>query len=351
MEQQNDVQPKAPNKKKIIRIAMLALLAVGIIIGVLYYRQQSKYQTTDNAQVEANIYTISCKLAGFVDDVRFEDNQQVKRGDTLLVLDNRELQIKVRQAEIALENAYCNVTVSKSTADASASGVGSLMVQKEELQVRLHNAQKEYDRYKLLIDQNIGSQQSFDKITTEKESLEKKIELIDAQISEVQQKTDPVKKQELVTRNIVKQRLEELRMAKLQYSYSFVTAPADGVVSKKNVQEGQFIQAAQGVCALVSHKDMWIAANLKETQITEIKQGQKVYIELDALPDSEVMGEVQSFSPATGSKFALLPPDNATGNFVKVVQRVPVKIKISDTAVQRAIAPGMSAFVKIQVKD
>lgn len=216
------------------------------------------------------------------------------------------------------------------------------------MKIRLLNVQKDFERYKNLLAQGTATQQQFDKIQTEKETLEKQIETVQQQQKESNSKTGAANEQVKVGESVIKQRQADLDFAKLQLSYAVITAPFDGIVSKKNAVPGQLIQAGQPLCSIVAVQNLWVVANFKETQIAKMQEGMKVEVEVDAFPERKISGKVTSFASATGSKFSLIPPDNATGNYVKVVQRIPVKIELDKNGDSlKDLKPGMSVFVKI----
>lgn len=195
------------------------------------------------------------------------------------------------------------------------------------------------------------TQQQFDRVKTEKEALEKQLEAMLQQQKESNSKTGAAGKQVNVSESTIKQRKYDLDYANLQLSYAVITAPFNGITSKRNAVTGQLLQAGQPFCSMVSTSNKWIVANFKETQLTKIKPGLKVIAEVDAFSDIEITGKVESFSSATGAKFSLIPPDNATGNFIKVVQRVPVKITLDTTnTIYKNLTPGMSVNVKVIIK-
>jgi membrane fusion protein (multidrug efflux system) len=345
-------ETKNNRKKKITRIILVALLVAGSAFGFYKYRQSMQYETTDDAQLDADISPVTVRISGYVKKVYFKDNQQVKKGDTLVTFDDRDLAIKVLQAEAALQNAMASREVAGSNA-ASASYVGETGIFKiEEIKIRIVNAQKELDRYKKMAADGSATQQQLDAVQTNKEALDKQLATAEQQLKELNSRTGGANKQVRAAEVQVKQRQADLDFANLQLSYAVVTAPFDGTVSRKNATPGQLIQAGQPLCSIVSDENSWVVANFKETQVHRMRKGMKSFIEIDAFPDKTLTGTVTSFAPATGSKFSLIPPDNATGNYVKVVQRVPVIISLDhDSTTAGILKPGMSVFVKIKLEE
>lgn len=346
----SEKEKRASLRKIIIRSGLAIGLIVGVIWSVSKYLEAQKYETTDDAQVEGEIIPVSSRVSGYVVEIRFIDNQEVLKGDTLVILDNTELKVKVSQAQLALQNSEANLEVAKANSTASEQGVTIYNTKEEEIRVKLGQAEKELIRYKNLLEADAGTQQQYDKAKTMKETLEAEIKVLESQIGEVRKKTSALDKQISVAQSIVEQRKNELELAKIQLSYTYIKAPCNGIVSKKSVQIGQNIQMSQPLFAIVSEKK-WVVANFKETQLDQMHETQKVIIEVDAFNGRSIGGSIESFSPATGSKFSLIPPDNASGNYVKVVQRVPVKIKLETSdELYNMIKPGMSVFVKVRLK-
>jgi membrane fusion protein (multidrug efflux system) len=345
-------ETKKSKNKNLSRIVLMTILVIGSVIGFIKYREAQRYETTDDAQLETDITPVSARTQGYIAKVYFADNQLVKKGDTLVVLDNRDLKIKVEQSEAALENSTASLETAKASAMSVQEGGGTAVFKIDELKIRLANAQKEFERYKKMLSEGSTTQQQFDKIQTEKETLEKQVETAQQQQRESNSKTSTANEQVKVAESVVKQRQSDLNYARLQLSYAIVTAPYDGIVSKRNAVSGQLIQAGQPLCSIIANQNIWITANFKETQLAKMKTGMKVEVDVDAFPNKKITGKVASFSSATGSKFSLIPPDNATGNYVKVVQRIPVKIELDKSNDElKDLKPGMSVFVKVVLDE
>lgn len=338
------------NGKIIGRIIIALILLAGLFAGFSKIRDMQNYETTDDAQVESDITPISARVSGYINEIRFKENQLVKKGDTLILLDNRELKIKVEQAQSALQNAIASLDVAKANAITSHAGTNTFQSKNEELKIRLAYAEKELKRYANLLAENATTQQQYDKAKVDKEALEKQLQSSNDQINESIRRSGAVNEQIKVAESIVNQRKNDLEYAQLILSYSYILASTDGIVSQKSVQEGQLIQAAQNLCAIVTDS-LWVVANFKETQLVKMKIGQPVEVEADAFK-GKISATIESFSGATGAKFSLLPPDNATGNFVKVVQRIPVKILLDkNNELYKKLKPGMSIYVKVNINS
>ena len=319
----------------IVGIVLLVFVTKKVIYGL-------HNEDTDNSQIQCNINPIVPKVGGFVEEIRIDDNVFVHKGDTLVRIDDRDLKLKVKQAEVALANALANVELSRSSESATNANVNvankdisPAQSAIDAAQIRLWQAQQDYDRFKRLLELGSATQQQFDNAKAAKELAEKQLEQTQRSVATYQARLAASSSNLAVSANNLKvaqiqveQRQQELDLAKLNLSYATIVAPCDGYVAKKNVQPGQLVAVGQNLFALVDESQLWVNANFKETQIEKMKVGQKVKIEVDAYPGKDFEGTVQSLQAATGSMFALLPPDNATGNFVKVVQRIPVKIVI-----------------------
>jgi membrane fusion protein (multidrug efflux system) len=361
---EKEKEEKKQKKNKVFTIVLVSLAIVGTVFGVIKYIHGQRHEQTDDAQVEANISPIIPKVSGYVLRVLVDDNQTVKAGDTLIVLDDRELALKVLQAEAALENAKANLSSSgagyvtaQETALSSGFNVQAAEGNIELAKVKLRRAESDYKRFEELLKSNSITKQQFEQAEAERDAAAQQLEVAQRQREALQKESAARKSQSQVSQRnislaetIVKEREADLKFAQLQLSYAYILAPEAGVISRKNVQVGQFVQAGQSLFALVNEKDKWVVANFKETQLEKMKPGQEVEISVDAFPDETFKGKIESISPATGAKFSLLPPDNASGNFVKVVQRVPVKIIIEKNERSALLRAGMNVDVDVHLK-
>ncbi len=354
--------PKKTNKR--FTIVLLVLVIGGGGFGVTKYIHAQHHEETDDAQVETNISPVIPRISGYVTDIRVKDNQLVKKGDTLLVLDNRSELIQMTQAEAAVSAAENNLSVAHASTTASQANVSSYEAniatadaQIEAARVTLKRASQDYDRYANLIKDHSITQQQFEQAEAAKLSAERQLQVLsDLKNAAIRQahaassQSNATAQQVNVVNSTIQQRKADLENAKLNLSYTVITAPQDGRVSKINVQAGQLLQAGQSLFSVVLDAQPWIVANFKETQITKMHTGQNVTVHVDAFPDHEFSAKVASFSPATGSRFALLPPDNASGNFVKVVQRMPVKIEFNENdQFVKELRPGMNVDVDVHI--
>lgn len=366
-------------KKFLFPIILISIIGFGAYYGFNRWQFGKTHVTTDNAQVDGNLSPVIPRIPGYITNVYFTDNQLVKAGDTLAKLDDRDIKIRIMQAEAAVQNAMANVAVvranvkaaaansktAKSGIDVANAGIDAQDAGVEAAKIRVWKANEDFKRFSNLLNEGVITQQVFDGIKAERDASEKQLEIIKKQ-KEISRKQQAVSvnqssaSSEMInatSENIavaeagVKARMADLELAKLTLSFTYILAPAEGQVSKKNVQVGQFVQPGQSLCTILNDKTMnlWITANFKETQLEKMKEGQTVDIEIDAFENKILKGTVQSLSAATGAKFALLPPDNSSGNFVKVVQKVPVKIILDSQNEKIDIRPGMSAKVTVNL--
>lgn len=342
--------PEGRSKRPVI-IAILALVfLVGGYFGWQRYQFGQTHEETDDAQVEGDVYPILPRVGGPVLEVKVQDNQLVKKGDVLATLDQADYQQRVNAAEAALAAAQANVVAARAgvaTAQANVRTAQSTIGVSEANRARL---QKDLQRSTFLRQQDIIPQSEYDAVQANLRATSAQRATAADQVLVARQQVAAAQQQVAVAEAVVKQRQADLDNANLQLSYTTITASGDGIVSKKSVQPGQVVAPGQQLMGLVASGNTWIIANFKETQLENMREGQKVAVEVDAYPNEEFEGHIQSLSAATGARFALLPPDNASGNFVKVTQRVPVKIVLDKVDPQHPLRAGMSVTATVAVK-
>jgi membrane fusion protein (multidrug efflux system) len=350
-------QPAPPAKKPNLRVLVVAgLIAVAAIGGGahMWYRS-AHFVETDNAYVAGHVHPVSSRIAGTVTKVLIDDNQYVKAGAVIAELDPFDQRVKVEQiraqiasAETQVLQADAQVAQVKAQASASAAQVK----QSEALLVR---ADQDADRYGQLY--------------TSQMKAVSKAELDAANAARAGARADVAARKDSATaaraqiasaisaRDVLKAQIGvlnvQLKEAERQLAYNTIVAPVSGRVGKRSIEVGQRVSPGQQLTALVQD-DVWVTANFKETQLAQMHAGQPVHISVDALPGRELTGRVDSFSPASGNQFALLPADNATGNFTKIVQRVPVKITLDEKdrkALAGRLVPGMSVIAEVEIGD
>ena len=343
-----------PKKKnKVLPIVLIVLVIVGAVFGIKEYLYSTKHVDTDDAQIDADISPVVARVGGYVKEITFEENTKVNKDQVLVTLDDRDYKIKLEQAQAGQVGANAGVGVSQSQIAATAANTSTAKANIEAAKVKLTLAQKDYERYANLIKDGAVTQQAFDQAKAQKETAQAAYTASVDQYNAAVKQVGTTQSQLGVSNSGVTQRQSDVDFAKLQLSYTEIKAPSTGIVSKKNVQKGQLVQAGQSLFAIVNENSLFVTANFKETQLEKIKPGLKVKITVDAYEDQPIEGVVYNFAPITGAKGSLLPPDNATGNFVKVVQRVPVKIKIEskDKEMLEKLRPGMSVKVSVAVNN
>jgi membrane fusion protein (multidrug efflux system) len=324
------------------------------------------HETTDDAQIEKNMNPIIPRVMGYVTKVYIKDNDYVKKGDTLFTIDNNDYIVKLEDAKAALIAAQGNFEVSKadigsalasvSVSDANVQSAGGTI---ETAKIRLGRATNDFERYNNLYKNHSITKQQYEQALAAKQEAESQLRIL-----QDQQKASSFQKSVIIAKSKVSNKQSEvasanikraeamLEAAKLNLSYTVITAAIDGQVSKIAIQPGQLVQPGQALFYIINNQEAWVIANFKETQLNKMKMGQKVTVKVDAYPDTDFEGEITSFSPATGSKFSLLPPDNATGNFVKTIQRLPVKISLNatnDPEKIKLLRPGMNVDVDVHI--
>ncbi len=343
-----------------IKRRRLPLLIVGVLVlalavwGIRRYLFSRHHVTTDNAQVDTHITLIAPRVAAFVSRVLVDDNQHVQAEDTLVVLDDRDLKVKLEQAEADLHAAQAagggrgRPGEARAQFQATRSQAASVTAAVAAAEGDYKKAAADLPRIRQLAAQKIVPAQQLDAaeaaFTTARANLEAARRQAAAAGSQVSASGAAVRSADA--------RLAaaeaEVDNARLQLSYAYITAPISGTIAKRNAESGALVQIGQTLMSIVPDSDVWVTANLKETQLTNVRVGDRAEFTVDAYPGHEFQGRVVSLSPATGARFALLPPDNATGNFTKVVQRIPVKIEVDQpTQTTTPLRPGMSVEVTI----
>lgn len=354
---------KATSKKFIIIFAALILLGGGY--GIYKYIHAQGHEETDDAQVERLMSPIIPRVTGYISKVYVADNQIVHKGDTLFVIDNKDYIVKVEEARAALAAAESSYAASKEDIGSAIAGVSvseanveSARGNIETAKIRLRRATADFERYANLYKNRSITLQQYEQAEAAKLEAESQLRILQEQQratsyqkSVAAARTGLTGKQAEVAAANIRRAKAQLDAAQLNLDYTVITAPVDGQISKINLQPGQLVQPGQSLFYIIGNQQSWVIANFKETQLGKMAIGQKVTIKVDAFPDTEFEGTVTSFSPATGAKFSLLPPDNATGNFVKTVQRLPVRIDFkSDKPEKLAILrPGMNVEVDVHL--
>lgn len=318
------------SKKLIFNIVVLTCLILGLTWVASRFIHLGSVEFTDNAQVKQHIVPVNSRIQGFIKEIRFEEYQDFKKGDTLAIIEDSEFRFRLAQAEADYYNAVSGKSAMATAINTTTSNIEAGDAAVAEAKVRMENAERDYIRYKNLFENDAVTKQQFDAMETNYVALKQRYEALKSQ----RQSTVLVKAEQGDRLNQTEAaiRLAEaaLDLAKLNLSYSVIVAPCDGVTGRKKIQVGQLIQPGQTITDFVDSGSKWVIANYKETQTANISVGNEVEIDVDAVPNVVFKGVVESVSQATGASFSLLPQDNSAGNFVKIEQRIPVKIIFTD---------------------
>ncbi len=335
--ERNENRPAAKKEKGLFQRALPFIFGAILVAAALYgwhiIQYNKVHEETDDAQFDVDISPIIPRVAGYVRDVWVNNNDHVDSNAVLVTLDARDLNLGVQGAEAAVESAMAAVKSAQAAAIAAHANVATA-------EVNRNKTVNDLRRAKGLLAGGAMTKEQFDAVQAAADAAE-------AQLKSVTDQAATSQAQIAIAQAQVQQRQVDLDNANLKLSYATIAAPVAGTVAEKNVQIGEYIQPGQPLMA-VTQPDIWITANYKETQLHDIHPGQPAVFTVDAYPDSTFHGTVQSISPATGAKFSLLPPDNSTGNFIKVTQRVPVKILVNPGNYSKTpLRPGMSVDVTI----
>jgi membrane fusion protein (multidrug efflux system) len=332
----------APGKSRqtIVRIVLAVGALIALAAGGNRWMWTRTHVSTDNAEIEGNVVPTIARVSGFVSGVHVTDNSVVRAGDLLVQLDDREQRAKLAQAEADYAGALAAAGERGRTGQAEAQ-LAAARAQVAQAEANATRARSDAERYRALSARNIVSRQQLDAAVAADDAAAAALLAARKQVL--------ASEAGLQGAGARLQAAKALRdQASLTLTYTRIVAPVSGIVSRKNVSPGQYLQAGQAILAIVPTDDIYAVANLKETELEHVRIGDTVRIDVDAYPHHPVTGMVESFSPATGAKFSLLPPDNATGNYTHVVQHVPVRIKITDPGrPERPLRPGMSIQVTI----
>jgi membrane fusion protein (multidrug efflux system) len=334
----------APKKGPPVGLIVLAVVVLALGgFGVNRYMYGLTHVSTDNAQVEGYVVPVLSRVTGYVTEIHAVENQSVHSGDVLVVLDDRDFKAKLAQSEADLAAARATAG-GKGTSGQAEAQVAAAQAAVAQAQANDDRAHADLERYRTLAPRGVISKQQLD-------AAEAAALADDAQLDASKKQVEAAKAALLGADAKLGAAMASRDQSALNLSYTQITAPISGVVSRKTIELGQLVQAGQPTMSVVPLDDVWVVANLKETEVRDVTPGDKAEIEVDSYPGRKFTGTVESLSPATGAKFSLLPPDNATGNFTKVVQRIPVRIKLDSTGdAAHPLRPGMSVTATVITK-
>jgi membrane fusion protein, multidrug efflux system len=337
-----------------IPITIALLLLAGVVVTLFITRWDvwvgaSVRQTTDDAYVRGDITPLSAKIEGYVRRVPVNDFQQVKEGDLLVEIEDNDYGARLAQAEADLAGAEAAIENLKSRKALQHTQIAEAQDAINAIQADVERTRKEAVRQKALLTSTFGTPQKVEQAVAEERRFEANLAHGEAALAAAQRQMAVLDTEEGQLRAAAKAKRAASDLAKIELGYTRIAAPIDGMVSERGVRVGQYVHDGTQVISVVPLRNVWVIANYKETQLTHVKIGQKAEITIDTFPGVMVMGRVDSISPASGSQFTLLPPDNATGNFTKVVQRIPVKIALDPGhPLEGQLRPGMSVIATIR---
>lgn len=340
--------------RKTRRIIYNTLIICFLIGGITYvcsrFVHLGNVEYTDNAQVRQHITPVNTRVQGFIKRICFDEFQPVKKGDTLVIIEDSEFRLRLAQAEADLSNAMAGRSVTTAGIETTQSNISVNEAGIEEMKVVMDNARRELQRYEKLLKEDAVTRQQYDNVKTAYQTAKARYE----QASRARRSTSLVKNEQTrrLTQNEAAVRLAQasLDLARLNLSYTVITATCDGMTGRKNIHEGQLVQPGQTMVDIVDGTDLWVVANYRETQLPDIHEDAEVTMTADAVPGVTYRGVVESISDATGAAFSLIPQDNATGNFVKVEQRVPVRIRLegNSAADMKKLRAGFNVECKVK---
>lgn len=342
---------KSPLKRPAVIISLAAVLCVLIAVGIVYWLYARHYVSTDDAYVDGNVVQISPQVPALVAALHIDDNQLVHRGDLLVELDRTDYQVALEQAQAQLLAAQGRLAQAEAQLDSAKAAVARASAEVEAAQVALDNATRDLNRYEA-VDERARSRQQLDNANAAQKTAQAQLEQARAGKTSADTGVATAAASIKAAQGEVRTSEANVNRAQVNLGYCRIVAPCDGRVTQRTVQAGNFAATGQVLFMLVE-PDVWVTANFKETQLAHMRPGQPVTIKVDAFPGEKFQGHVDSIQAGSGSRFAVLPAENATGNFVKIVQRVPVKILFdhgSNTNQFEMLSPGLSVIPKVRVR-
>lgn len=317
------------SKKILSYIVTILIIAVAALWIAGKFIHLGNVEFTDNAQINQQIVPVNSRIQGYIKEIRFKEYQQVKKGDTLIIIDDADMRLNVARANADYSNALAGKEVADRSVGVASANVSVTEGAIAEAKVVMDMAKADFERYSRLLEQEAVTRQQYDAAKTDYEAKKARFEMLSRQraaTSSVVAETRQRISQNEAGIELAKAMLET---AELNLSYCIIIAPCDGYTSRKDIQIGQLVQSGQTLLDIIDSTDIWVTANYKETQISHIEPGNDVEIRVDAIPGVKFNGKVVSLSKATGSSLSIIPQDNSAGNFVKVRQRIPVRIEFT----------------------
>lgn len=340
-------------KNKLITIIAGIFILAGVITIIMFFVDNS-IEKTDDAQIEQYISPVNVKVPGYIKEIRFTEHQYVHKGDTLMIIDDREYVIALQQAEAALIDARSGRKVVGNTVNTASTSAAVFESTIEEAELRVEKLQRDYDRYSRLLERKATTPVVVEQYRTELDMAKARVSALRRQSEAARSTVSEVNQRRENADAAIMRAEAAVDMARLNLSYTVITAPADGFLGRRSIEVGQLVNPGQTITTLMPDDSKWVVANFKETQMAHIRIGQKAEIRIDAMPGTVLNGTISAISSATGSKYSMIPTDNSAGNFVKIQQRIPVRIDFTDsisTELNRRMAAGMMCEIKVDVKE
>jgi membrane fusion protein, multidrug efflux system len=338
-------------RKAALIVFLAIVLALGAGSGWYWWTVWRFEQSTDDAYVESDITVISPKVEGYIKEVRVAENQSVKAGQVLFVIDGRDFVAKVAQAEAAVATEEASVATYASKLKSQQAMIAQAAASVQSAAADFNRAQLDYQRYATLVLSDFASRQRFETAQADSRKAAAALEKARAELAAQQTQVGVLQAQKKEEEARLQQARAGLQLARNDLDNTVIRAPVAGVAGNRAGRVGQYVKPGTQLLSLVPLPHVYVTANFKETQLTHMRPGQPAEIAVDAYPDQPLKGRVASFAPASGAEFSLLPPDNATGNFTKIVQRVPVRIALPTTGpLVRLLRPGLSVTVTVDTR-
>ncbi|NBJ09849.1 HlyD family secretion protein [Microvirga arsenatis] len=342
---------KARSKKPLLLAVVAAALGFGAYEGYGWWTDGRFMVSTEDAYVQADITILSAKVSGYVQSVAVTNNQSVKAGDLIAKIDDGDYRLALRSAQDKLSTQQSAIARIGRQIEAGRASVAQAQAQIAAAQADAERAESDYARQQQLARSDFTSRAALENAKAARDRAVANVQSAQAALSAARANVDVLAAQQTEAQRVAAELQTAVERAERDLSFTEIRAPVDGVIGNKAMEVGTFVQPGARLAALVPLASVRVDANFKETQLASLKVGQKVHIEVDAFPDAEVVGTVESVSPASGAVFSLLPPENATGNFTKIVQRVPVRVSVDPAVVRQGILrPGLSVVVDVDTR-
>lgn len=347
-----DINPLR-GRRLVVSLVCIGIIAYGLWRLVDVFIEYTASETCNDAQIEQYITPVNLRASGYIAKVCFKEHQEVHKGDTLLILDDREYRIRLMEAEAALKDAKAGANVNSATEQTTQTSASVYSASIDEIEVRLAKLSKDIERYRNLVANKAATPIQLEQLEVEYDATKKKLEAARKQQEAAYKGVNEVTTRRGNVDAAIQRAEAAVEMARLNLSYCVVVAPCDGKLGRRTIEEGQMVNAGTTITYIIPDNQKWVIANYKETQIENLHVGQKVRMTVDALNNEVFEGTVTAISGATGAKYSLVPTDNSAGNFVKIQQRVPVRIDFTNISKEDndRLAAGMMVVVKVERKD